>query len=211
MTTIPSPRHAFTLVETLVAVSVLLLAVVGPLTITARTAKSSSFASEQVIAHFLAQEGLELAQRARDTAILQSGTFSNTPPTVVNPWSRAGGFRDPASSNPLAPCFAENGNGCGLHLNSSAPFSVVVTTCTSANCLLRLSTNPNEPARYHHGSAAPQTKFTRVIRFESVGPPANPPDLRQIRVVSEVTWRSGAILAPQRVRLETYLFDIYGL
>jgi Tfp pilus assembly protein PilV len=206
MTTSPQATRAFTLVETLVAVSVLLLVVVGPLTITARTAKSSSFASEQVVAHFLAQEGLELAQRARDTAALTDDGFSNGP--VALPWTGSGGFGSQASG-PMVPCFSPT--GCGLHLTPTAPFTVAVTDCSAAgSCALNLSNEVDDVARYRHGSVPgplEPSKFTRVIRFEPVGGATD----RQIRVVSEVTWRSGAILAPQRVRLETYLFNIYGL
>ena len=52
-------QKGFSLVETLVAISILLIVIVGPMTISMSTAKSSSFASEQVQAFFLAQEGLE--------------------------------------------------------------------------------------------------------------------------------------------------------
>jgi prepilin-type N-terminal cleavage/methylation domain-containing protein len=52
-------QSGFSLVETLVAISLLLIMIVGPMAISAKTAKSTSFASEQVQAFFLAQEGLD--------------------------------------------------------------------------------------------------------------------------------------------------------
>jgi type II secretory pathway pseudopilin PulG len=66
-----STPGGFSLVETLVATSILLLVVVGPLAISSRTAKSSTFATEQLTAYLLAQEGLELAEKARGDSILQ--------------------------------------------------------------------------------------------------------------------------------------------
>src|SRR3989344_1273934 len=76
-------QSGFSLVETLVAISVLLIVVVGPMTISMRTAKSTSFASEQVQAFFLAQEGLELAHKGRDDLLLQ-----NFAGTINNSWTR---------------------------------------------------------------------------------------------------------------------------
>jgi len=64
-------QAGFSLVETLVSISILLLVIVGPMTITSRTAKSATFASEQVQAFFLAQEGVELAQKARSDLVLR--------------------------------------------------------------------------------------------------------------------------------------------
>ncbi len=190
--------RGFTLVETLVAVSVLLLIVVGPLTITARTTKSATFASEQVVAHFLAQEGLELAQKARDELLLEH--FGGA---VTNPWERF-----VSATGTYAACLGVS--GCGLSLNNSQ--QVVLSNCaTSATeCVLRFSTTANDVARYRHGPlVAPLTnsvpQYTRTIRFYPVG--SNP--VPQIRVVSEVTWRSGTILASQSVQFETYLFNVY--
>lgn len=192
-----TPARGFTLVETLVAVSVLLLVVVGPLTITTRTTKSATFASEQVVAHFLAQEGLELAQKARDEFLLDHYDGG----TVNNPWFR---FTQPGFGYNI--CFIA---GCGMSLNNSQ--QVVTTDCATAGaCVLRLSTNANDVARYRHGALSATLldttpQYTRIIRFYPVGGNRDP----QIRVVSEVTWRSGNVLATQQVQLETYLFNVY--
>lgn len=194
-------HQAFTLVETLVAVSVLLLVVVGPLTITTRTTKSATFASEQVIAHFLAQEGLELAQKGRDEFLL---AHYQAPTTVTNPWTRftqSGWF--------WGVCQATlNPGGCGLSLASNGQIATPVDCDAAANnCAVRLSTQPGtDRVIYRHGAAnSVATPYTRVIHFYDVGGTRDP----QIRVVSTVTWRSGNLLAPQSVQLETYLFNVY--
>lgn len=64
--------RGFSLVETLVAISVLLLAVVGPLTIAARGLISARFARDQVTAFYLAQDAMEVVRYRRDTNTLRS-------------------------------------------------------------------------------------------------------------------------------------------
>ncbi len=56
----------FTLVETLVAITILLLAVTGPLTIAARSLNSANFSQDQITAFYLAQEGVEAVRNIRD-------------------------------------------------------------------------------------------------------------------------------------------------
>ena len=90
--------------ETLVAVSIVLIVIVGPMTLSSRTTKSSTFATEQVQAYFLAQEGLELVQKARDEYMLEYFDGSES-----NPWST---FR-----TDYATCFGAT--GCGLVWHSS--------------------------------------------------------------------------------------------
>lgn len=67
----PTPStKGFTLVETLIAITVLLTAVVGPLTIASRGLISASFARDQVSAFYLAQEAIEIIRNKRDNNAL---------------------------------------------------------------------------------------------------------------------------------------------
>lgn len=54
-------KRGFTLVEAFVAITILLIAVIGPLSLVARSLSNSIFAQNQITAYYLAQEGLELA------------------------------------------------------------------------------------------------------------------------------------------------------
>ncbi|NCO61881.1 prepilin-type N-terminal cleavage/methylation domain-containing protein, partial [Candidatus Kaiserbacteria bacterium] len=84
-----SKQHGFSLVEVLVAITLLLLIVTGPMKIITDANHSTAFASEQVTAFFLAQEGLELAQKGRDDLMLQyfDKQFNNNG-NMVNPWAK---------------------------------------------------------------------------------------------------------------------------
>ncbi len=60
----------FTLVETLIAISILLVSIVGPLTIASRGLTTASFARDQVTAFYLAQEAAEVVRNKRDNNAL---------------------------------------------------------------------------------------------------------------------------------------------
>lgn len=66
-----SPRRGFTLIETFVAITILVTAVAGPLTIASKGLTSSLVARDQLTASFLAQEAIEYVRQKRDTNHLQ--------------------------------------------------------------------------------------------------------------------------------------------
>src|SRR3989344_8026028 len=58
--------RGFSLIETLVAVVILVSAIVGPLTLAQRSIHSAVYARDQVTASFLAEEVIEYIRMARD-------------------------------------------------------------------------------------------------------------------------------------------------
>ncbi len=60
----------FTLIETLVAVSVLLISLMGPLTMATKGLSTALFARDQVVAFYLAEEAVEYVRNIRDTNVL---------------------------------------------------------------------------------------------------------------------------------------------
>ena len=64
------PVRAFTLVETLVAVAILTIAIVGPYTAAAKSLAAAYVARDELVASGLAQEGVEYARNVRDTNYL---------------------------------------------------------------------------------------------------------------------------------------------
>jgi prepilin-type N-terminal cleavage/methylation domain-containing protein len=63
-------ERGMTLVETLVAVSILAVAIVAPMTLTMRSLSAAYYARDQVIASNLAQEAIEAVRAVRDQNIL---------------------------------------------------------------------------------------------------------------------------------------------
>lgn len=195
-------QSGFSLVETLVAITILLIVISGPLAISSSAAKSSSFSSEQVVAFFLAQEGLELVEKARDDLLLQHYTV---PSSNADPWSN---FTQSSLVGRYRAC--HNTTGCDFTIKTSGTPVLLTTDCNSSAtaCLLSFETRANPPvrSRYLHaavGGTIISTPYTRVINFTLVNP-------NELKVVSKVTWRTGAFKQKQEAVVESTFFNVYG-
>lgn len=65
-------QRGFTLIETFVAITILVTAVAGPLTLAQKGLTSALVARDQLMASFLAQEGIEYVRQQRDSNSLQN-------------------------------------------------------------------------------------------------------------------------------------------
>ncbi len=65
----------FSLIETLVAVSVLLVSIAGPMTIATKGYGSALYARDQIVAFYLAGEAVEYVRNVRDTNILNGASW----------------------------------------------------------------------------------------------------------------------------------------
>lgn len=197
-------QSGFSLVETLVALTILLLVMIGPMTITMSSARSTSFASEQVTAFFLAQEGVELVEQFRDNRLLDA---ANTPSGVLHAsfWNS---FTNTGAGAPLHECYQNS--GCAMEMNTvTRAEAQVVSGCSSlTSCRLYFRDNTNSFRTYFThtntgtGTITP-TPYTRQIFLSVLS-------ADQVRVRSRVTWHSGNINQNQVVEVESYLFNVYG-
>ena len=113
----------FTLIETLIAISILTLSTIGPMVAASRAVVAAGTARDQLSASYLAQEGIEYAHAVRDDHFLALY------PATANAWTNF------INSSALAPCRAPNictlgplqGNTLSLCQGSgcSAPFSLL--------------------------------------------------------------------------------------
>ncbi len=189
-------KSGFSLVEVLVAVSILLLVMAGPMRIVSRANNATAYSSETVTAFFLAQEGLELVQRDRDSFVLENFEERFYGVGSVDSW---GEFLTKYDN-----CV---GDKCGVYWDDDANPAVaikVIDCTTETNCKLYLNSVVTERARYtHDGGGNGSTPFTRTIRIdESTG-------VDEVKVTSTVTWRTGSLIAGQKVELVTYLSNVY--
>lgn len=199
--TTPQPQ-GFSLVEVLVAISILLLVIVGPMTMISRSNNSTAFATEQIAAFFLAQEGLELVQKQRDDFLLNH--FGNEAANP-QPWT--------AFKNHFTLCNIANGhpNGCALQIAAGGgPSTAVIRNCdVLTNCRMQLNavgTNPQR-LRYHYDSADPNSLYTRAVKMEVLNTGGGQ---QEVLVTATVTWRTGTLIRSQQVEATTYLFNIYA-
>lgn len=87
----------FTLVETLVAIAILLLAIGGPLTIAAQSFFAARFSKDTLTATYLAQEGVEIVRFQRDSNTLAGADWLSGMENCLGGKCYRGAF----SSNPV--------------------------------------------------------------------------------------------------------------
>lgn len=71
-------ERGFTLIEMLVAITILLISITGPLVLAQQGIKSSRLAKNQMIASFLAQDAVEYIRNVRDSNNLANGFWLNS-------------------------------------------------------------------------------------------------------------------------------------
>ncbi len=173
----PTMVSGFTLVETMVAITILLIAVVGPMSAIGGSLSQISTARDQMIAVNLAQEGIEVVRQKRDSNMLARWEEQSriTPPLTLTLWSAelsVGDYIvDPTTIPPTL-------FRCG-----------VVDSCSPTQKSIY---QENVPVMYQQFAAAPgsgyvQTKFSRVVSITDISSPEK-------KVTSTVTWKtSGGI------------------
>ncbi len=171
-------RRSFTLLETIVAIYVLVSGIVGIMTLASENIKVLSYFRDQLIGANLAQEGAELVRNKRDSNFINCAKdFS--PCDGVLP-----GF-DYNSQNMdgLVGAGCEAAGGCRIHDSFDA--SLVFEPCTGDCSTQRLLLDSN--GQYGYISGTP-TKYNRKIEVTQV-PGYSRGALYDWRVKVTVSWR----------------------
>lgn len=188
-----NPR-AFTLVETLIAISIVTIAVVGPLLTASRTLVAAYIARDQLTASYLASEAVDYVHSMRDAMYLAD--YEADPSDTALSADAFCDFSDPnpsadcaiapASSASVASCVG-SGNGTTLCMlgNPLAPMGVgagsALRVCGASCSPLYLNVN----GRYTIAKNGTATTFVRTIRFYTVG--------TELDVVVSVSWQERGI------------------
>lgn len=139
--------RGFTLVETLVAITVIVTAIVGPLYAVQQSLSASRSAREQLVASSLAQEGVEFVRGVRDSNFLQNN---------ASPGSRTwlGGFDGTTgSASTYANCI-------------TAPCVVDSTQNTISRTVTPLYLSST--GLYNQASSGTVTPYTRTVQLTAV-------------------------------------------
>lgn len=155
-------RNGFTLIETLLAVTVLVMSITGPLTIASKSLNSAVFAKSEVTAFYLAQEAIEYARNVRDTNALLARTSAD--PTSPQYWLSG-----------LASCI---GASCTVEAANTTP-SQAITPC-SGTCAPLLYHAPTGFYGYQNGSPS---QFTRSFSLEKIND-------NEYAVTASISWSS---------------------
>ncbi|MEK7081104.1 MAG: prepilin-type N-terminal cleavage/methylation domain-containing protein [Patescibacteria group bacterium] len=157
-------NKGFTLVETLVAISIFTVSILGLLMVLSQGIADTNYAKQKMIAAYLAQEGIEYIRNMRDTYVLYTEATGND-------WN--------AFKVKLNPC--NLGNECGFD-NSIFPPDVFKCSTHSNQCKLYL-----DNGNYNTNSLGSDSGFVRKIWMETAG---LGPD--QVKISSKVEWTQGS-------------------
>lgn len=101
--------QGFTIIETLVAVTILMIAIAGPLTIANQALTAAYDAKNQMIAANLAQETVEAVKNYKDNALSQGASLQN----VIGTFSGQKAMEDSDGNFNIYDCI--NANNCRLY------------------------------------------------------------------------------------------------
>jgi len=192
-------KAAFTVIETLVAIAVLLLAITTPLTLAERSLASAEATRRQISAIYLAQEAMEFIRNFKDGNAIQTGGGPN--------WLQG-----------LSDCFGEpkegsNANeGCGIDIIESSTRQIA--ECSEAeNDDCRLYQNIDEGDEELYGLFGMQrssndwkiTDFTRRVFVDKIE--SGQETQMSARVTAIVSWSGG--IGPKSVRVDSTIFNWY--
>lgn len=184
-------ERGFTLIETLVAISVLTIAVVAPMTLTSQALSAAMYARDQITAFHLAQEAIEGVRSIRDANILSNAYGSQL---------------DILSGIPIERDFV-------IDTRDDAA-ATAIHECTTGTC----PPLKTDEIFYAYGpvgttdiyGAAPgwqSTNFTRTVRASWVACPGEQScsDENEVRISVTVQWRTSA----ERTRSFTISQNLY--
>ena len=163
----------FTVIESLVAISILLLAVSGSFAAAQSSLQSSNFVKNRVTAYYLAQEGIEYIRHLRDNNGLAIRRESSNPPIVTS-------WLENIISGSTPPCAI----ACKIDATLEAP----PTVCGTGVCPnLNLNTTTGQFQYSPPNSTNIDSGFKRTIKVVSI-------DLaKEVKVTSTVTWTQAGI------------------
>lgn len=156
--------RGFTLIETLVAVSLLTIAIVAPMTLISKSLSAAYYARDQVVAFHLAQEAIETVRHVRDHNVL-----------VVALGSPA----DILDGIPIGSPFVVN----------TLDDDIDEAACISGTCP-PLQLDPSGTF-YGYGTGWTDTRFTRAVEAETVREDESSTP-QEIRISVTVSWQTAS-------------------
>ena len=192
-----SVPSGFTLVETLVAVAILMIAIAGPLTVAEKGLSASIYARDQLMASYLAQDAMEYIRNIVDTNQIIMHETPN-PDNITWLDSTADGINDLTVCTFDDPCLVDTINDNITQCNTT------IVLCDQKIPLL-LGANGYQQLI---GQSSPFSRIFYLIPYniEQTSCSGDPGDCTAADVVVEVSW-PGSEVGGGGVKLEDTIYN----
>jgi prepilin-type N-terminal cleavage/methylation domain-containing protein len=174
-------NKGFTLVETLVAISIFSISILGLLSILAAGVTNTTYDKNKMVASYLAQEGVEYMRNLRDTHVLYDTGGSSVG------WNN---FKTQVGLANNTICSNASGYGCYFDdsvvnfLNPNMPMeSLGLVACSNATCSGAPLKYDSSTGKYGYGSGT-NSSFIRQIKMSLI-------NANEIKISSTVYWTQG--------------------
>lgn len=167
----------FTIVETLIAITVLMIAIAGPLVIATRSLNTALVSKNQMVASYLAQESMEMIKNQRDANVSAGLGWLD-------------GFDYPTD--------------CSLSTNTQCDIDGVdtgfnyIASCQPQGCAIYFDSSTG----YNHSNVGYDSGFKRRFYFEDKGTNNSKPE---VLVHVFVDWNEGTV--PYEIYLTSQLVE----
>ena len=160
-------NKGFTIIETLVAITILMISIAGPLTIAEKGLSAAINTRDQITASYLGQDLMEYIKNVRDADLLNGNTIFSTH---------------------LTSCIG-SGVYCNIDTAVDVPTNPNTISCiASTDCYIYLDSNGFY--RYtSNGGANTRTQFSRYANIQVIDSPTNSKYLLTVFV----SWKTGTV------------------
>lgn len=225
-------RTGFTMIESFVAITILLIAVLGPLTLISRSIAEGVFAKNQLVAFYLASEGIEQVIHKRNIlrktvipedanscgkdSVTYGAAFSNQKrnDACSGDWETDIWIRGAVEGSSqvgtlgLSSCI-DGANGCSIDASTGKIFDVgnSPSTCGDLGCII-YSENQDNGLYIHQDDVGPQTIFSRKVTIETLDHSTDPSDIgaQDVEAIirSTVFWNNKTV--PKEFTISSRIF-----
>jgi prepilin-type N-terminal cleavage/methylation domain-containing protein len=171
-------KEGFTLIETLVAITILLLSIIGPLDIASKGLFAAFYARDEISAYYLAQEGIEFVRNLRDNNYLNS--IKGVAPSL---WL----------DNIDPSCFFNSNNDDGCAINPVSVFNNTGTSIVPCASTCPILNYGESTGIFSLNTANDDSKFTRKVLITLEGSDIVSSDSALIEVT--VSWHTGGLFS----------------
>jgi prepilin-type N-terminal cleavage/methylation domain-containing protein len=187
----PARYSGFTLIETMVAITIVTLSIAGPLYTASRAIVAAENARDQLIASYLAQEGIEYVRMMRDDEYLAAYQTGGAGVSSTA-WNNFLNDQSPPDTFSILQCRAPKVCALDPVQGSGSPLA----SCTGNNCTAPLYLLVNGVYSQQNITGSTKTPFVRSVQATDIS-------ATDERIVSTVKWNFYSI--PYSVTITDHL------